>query len=74
MQPPANVKEVVATNNLFSHLDLSPKIIYCLFCRSCSIKGGFCFAMAQPEITLYVDIVSPFAYIAFYVLKVRTTS
>ncbi|CAO2648807.1 Nn.00g097560.m01.CDS01 [Neocucurbitaria sp. VM-36] len=25
--------------------------------------------MAKPKITLYVDIVSPFAYIAFYVLK-----
>jgi hypothetical protein len=25
--------------------------------------------MAQSKITLYVDIVSPFAYIAFYVLK-----
>ncbi|KAH3916106.1 glutathione S-transferase kappa [Parastagonospora nodorum] len=25
--------------------------------------------MAQPKITLYVDIVSPFAYIAFYILK-----
>ncbi|KAF9692482.1 hypothetical protein EKO04_009484 [Ascochyta lentis] len=25
--------------------------------------------MAQPKITFYVDIVSPFAYIAFYVLK-----
>ncbi|KAJ4983100.1 Glutathione S-transferase kappa 1 [Stagonosporopsis vannaccii] len=25
--------------------------------------------MAQPKITLYIDIVSPFAYIAFYVLK-----
>lgn len=26
--------------------------------------------MAQPKITLYVDVVSPFAYIAFYVLQV----
>jgi hypothetical protein len=26
--------------------------------------------MAVPQITLYVDIVSPFAYIAFHVLKV----
>jgi len=26
--------------------------------------------MAQPKITLYVDIVSPFSYIAFYILKV----
>jgi hypothetical protein len=26
--------------------------------------------MAQSKITLYVDIVSPFAYIAFYLLKV----
>ena len=26
--------------------------------------------MAQPKITFYVDIVSPFAYIAFYILKV----
>ncbi|KAJ4332114.1 hypothetical protein N0V95_009733 [Ascochyta clinopodiicola] len=25
--------------------------------------------MAQPKITFYVDIISPFAYIAFYVLK-----
>ncbi|KAF1838715.1 HCCA isomerase/glutathione S-transferase kappa [Decorospora gaudefroyi] len=25
--------------------------------------------MSQPKITLYVDIVSPFAYIAFYILK-----
>lgn len=30
--------------------------------------------MAQSNITLYVDIVSPFAYIAFYILKVRVTS
>jgi hypothetical protein len=27
--------------------------------------------MAQPKITLYVDIVSPFAYIAFYLLQVH---
>jgi 2-hydroxychromene-2-carboxylate isomerase len=27
--------------------------------------------MSQPKITFYVDIVSPFAYIAFYILKVR---
>ena len=26
--------------------------------------------MAPPKVTLYVDIVSPFAYIAFHVLKV----
>lgn len=26
--------------------------------------------MPQPKITLYVDIVSPFGYMAFYVLKV----
>ena len=26
--------------------------------------------MAQPKITLYVDIVSPFGYMAFYLLKV----
>lgn len=26
--------------------------------------------MAQPQITLYVDIVSPFAYMAYYVLSV----
>ena len=26
--------------------------------------------MAQPKITLYVVIVSPFGYIAFYILKV----
>lgn len=26
--------------------------------------------MGAPKITLYVDIVSPFAYIAFHVLKV----
>lgn len=26
--------------------------------------------MAQPKITFYVDIVSPFAYIAFYILNV----
>jgi hypothetical protein len=26
--------------------------------------------MPQPKITLYVDIVSPFAYIAYYILKV----
>lgn len=25
--------------------------------------------MAVPQVTLYVDIVSPFAYIAFHVLK-----
>jgi len=27
--------------------------------------------MPQPKITLYVDIVSPFGYIAFYLLKVQ---
>jgi hypothetical protein len=27
--------------------------------------------MPQPKITLYIDIVSPFAYIAYYILKVR---
>jgi hypothetical protein len=26
--------------------------------------------MAVPKITLYIDIVSPFAYIAFHILKV----
>jgi len=26
--------------------------------------------MSKPKITLYVDIVSPFAYIAFYALEV----
>jgi hypothetical protein len=30
--------------------------------------------MPQPTLTLYVDIVSPFAYIAFYILKVRFVS
>lgn len=25
---------------------------------------------AQPKITLYVDTVSPFAYIAYYILRV----
>lgn len=30
--------------------------------------------MASPKITLYFDIVSPFAYIAFYVLKVSCSS
>lgn len=29
--------------------------------------------MSGPKITLYVDIVSPFAYIAFHVLKVAFT-
>lgn len=28
--------------------------------------------MAQSKITLYVDIVSPFAYIAFHLLKARS--
>lgn len=27
---------------------------------------------ARPKITLYVDIVSPFAYEAYYILRVRT--
>jgi hypothetical protein len=27
--------------------------------------------MAQPKITLYIDVVSPFAYEAFYILQVR---
>ena len=26
--------------------------------------------MARPKLTLYVDIISPFAYMAFYVLQV----
>lgn len=30
--------------------------------------------MASPKITLYFDIVSPFAYIAFHVLKVSQFS
>ena len=30
--------------------------------------------MDQPKVTLYVDIVSPFAYIAFYILGVSLTS
>lgn len=30
--------------------------------------------MGVPKITLYVDIVSPFAYIAFHILKVRQGS
>jgi hypothetical protein len=29
--------------------------------------------MAPPKITFYVDIVSPFAYIAFYLLRVHET-
>jgi 2-hydroxychromene-2-carboxylate isomerase len=29
--------------------------------------------MSQPKITFYVDIVSPFAYIAFHVLKVSSS-
>jgi len=28
------------------------------------------FAMARPKITLYVDTVSPFAYEAYYILRV----
>jgi hypothetical protein len=27
--------------------------------------------MARPKITLYVDTVSPFAYLAYYILRVR---
>lgn len=27
--------------------------------------------MARPKLTLYLDIVSPFAYMAFYITKVR---
>lgn len=30
--------------------------------------------MGVPKITLYVDIVSPFAYIAFHILKVGQNS
>jgi hypothetical protein len=30
--------------------------------------------MSRPKITLYVDIVSPFAYMAYYILKVRPLS
>ena len=26
--------------------------------------------MARPQITLYVDTVSPFAYLAYYILRV----
>jgi hypothetical protein len=29
------------------------------------------FRMARPKITLYVDTVSPFAYLAYYILRVR---
>lgn len=28
--------------------------------------------MAPPRITLYLDTVSPFAYIAYYILRVST--
>ena len=28
--------------------------------------------MATPKLTLYVDIVSPFAYLAFYVIRVSS--
>jgi len=28
-------------------------------------------SMVRPKITLYVDIVSPFAYLAYYTLRVR---
>jgi len=30
--------------------------------------------MAKPKITLFVDIVSPFAYMGFHALRVRTVS
>jgi hypothetical protein len=29
--------------------------------------------MAKPKITLYVDTVSPFAYLAYYILRVGDT-
>lgn len=30
--------------------------------------------MAQPKINLYVDVISPFGYLAFYMLQVSPTS
>lgn len=40
--------------------------VSCLYHTTTAIKPN----MAAPQITLYVDIVSPFAYIAFHVLRV----
>lgn len=36
-----------------------------------SSLGTLFAGMARPKITLYVDTVSPFAYLAYYVLRVR---
>ena len=50
---------------------LSPKA--CIFCRisvSYRTQGSQQNNMAKPKLVLYIDVVSPFAYLAFHILNV----
>lgn len=62
------------TGFIFTFQD-SAKYLYTPICNFlyCVLILFCCENMAAPKITLYLDVVSPFAYMAFHVLRVRVS-